>query len=143
MWNVMFVDWNFYNFFIIFHKDIFITFCYKFYARHDGVVVKSSNSNFDLLKLTVFNLPFLFPFLFTYLPYYTLSFRTLYNGSTGSPGAVLVSIGKYTSSNLNLNLMVISFLRRRCHPVTRYIKKIADQPCYNAIFYLRRTEHKY
>ena len=22
-------------------------------------------------------------------------------------------------------------------------KKIADQPCYNVIFYMRRTEHKY
>ena len=26
-------------------------------------------------------------------------------------------------------LMVISFLQRRCHPVTWCIKKIADQPC--------------
>ena len=40
-------------------------------------------------------------------------------------------------------LMVISFLQRRCHPVTRCIKKIADQPCYIVIFYLGRTEHKY
>ena len=40
-------------------------------------------------------------------------------------------------------LMVISFLQRKCHPVTWCIKKIADQPCYNVIFYLRRTEHKY
>ena len=40
-------------------------------------------------------------------------------------------------------LMVISFLQRRCHPVTRCIQKIADNPCYNVIFYLRRTEHEY
>ena len=40
------------------------------------------------------------------------------------------------------SLMVISFLQRRCHPVTWCIKKIADQPCYNVIFYFRRTEHK-
>ena len=39
--------------------------------------------------------------------------------------------------------MVISFLQRRCHPVTWCIEKIADQPWYNVIFYLRRTEHKY
>ena len=38
-------------------------------------------------------------------------------------------------------IMVISFLQRRCHPVTRCIKIIADQPCYNVIFYMRRTEH--
>ena len=31
-------------------------------------------------------------------------------------------------------LMVISFLQRRCHPVTWCIKKIADQPCYNVFF---------
>ena len=40
-------------------------------------------------------------------------------------------------------LMVFSFLQRRCHPRPRCIKKTADQPCYNVIFYLRRTEHKY
>ena len=33
--------------------------------------------------------------------------------------------------------MVFSFLQRICHPLTRCIKKIADQPCYNVIFYLR------
>ena len=37
-------------------------------------------------------------------------------------------------------LMEFSFLQRRCHPVTRCIKKIADQHCYNVTFYLRRTE---
>ena len=42
-----------------------------------------------------------------------------------------------------ITYMVISFLQRRCHPVTRCIKKIADQPCYNVIFYLGKTEHKY
>ena len=42
-----------------------------------------------------------------------------------------------------VRLMVISFLQSKCHPVTRCIKKIADQPCYNVIFYMRRTEHKY
>ena len=42
-----------------------------------------------------------------------------------------------------LKVMMFSFLQRRCHPLTRCIKKIADQPCYNVIFYLRRTEHKY
>ena len=40
--------------------------------------------------------------------------------------------------------MVFSFLQRRCHPLTRCIKKkIADLPWYNVIFYLKRTEHKY
>ena len=40
-------------------------------------------------------------------------------------------------------LMVFSFLQRKCHPLTRYIKKIADlHCCYNIIFYLRRTEHQ-
>ena len=39
--------------------------------------------------------------------------------------------------------MVFSFLQRRCHPLTRCIKKIADQHCYNVKFYMRRTEHKY
>ena len=40
-------------------------------------------------------------------------------------------------------LMAISFLQRRCHPITRYIKIIADQPFYIVIFYMRRTEQKY
>ena len=40
-------------------------------------------------------------------------------------------------------LMVISFLQRRCYPVTWCIKKIADQLFYNVIYYMRRTEHKY
>ena len=41
-------------------------------------------------------------------------------------------------------LMVLSFLQRRCHPLTRCIKKIADQPCYNVIFYLREQNiHTY
>ena len=39
--------------------------------------------------------------------------------------------------------MVFSFLQRKSHPLTRCINKIADQPCYNIIVYLRRTEHKY
>ena len=34
-----------------------------------------------------------------------------------------------------ITLMVFSFLQRRCHPFTRCIKKIADRPCYNIIFY--------
>ena len=34
-------------------------------------------------------------------------------------------------------LMVFSFLQRKCYPPTSCIKKIADQPCYNAIFYLK------
>ena len=37
--------------------------------------------------------------------------------------------------------MVFSFLQRKCHPLTRCIKEIADQLCYNVIFYLRMTEH--
>ena len=37
--------------------------------------------------------------------------------------------------------MVFSFLHRRDHPLRRCIKKIADQPCYNVIFYLR-NKHK-
>ena len=49
----------------------------------------------------------------------------------------------HTAQVFQLTLTVISFLQRKCHPVTRCIKKIADQPCYNVIFYLRRTEHKY
>ena len=39
-------------------------------------------------------------------------------------------------------LMVFSFLQRKCDLLTRRIKKIVDQPCYNVIFYLKRTEHK-
>ena len=42
-----------------------------------------------------------------------------------------------------LTLMVFSILQRRWHLLTRCIKKIADQPCYNEILYLRRTEYKY
>ena len=42
-----------------------------------------------------------------------------------------------------VTLMVISFLQRRCHPITRCIKKIPNQTCYNVIFYMRRTEQKY
>ena len=45
-------------------------------------------------------------------------------------------------SSKTVKLTVFSFLQR-CHPITRCIKKIVDQPCYNVIFYLRRTEHKY
>ena len=41
------------------------------------------------------------------------------------------------------NLMVFSFLQRRCHPLARCIKKTADQPCYNVIFNLRKTDNKY
>ena len=37
------------------------------------------------------------------------------------------------------SLMVISFLQRRCHPVTWCIQKIADQPCYSSYSYL--TQH--
>ena len=44
---------------------------------------------------------------------------------------------------LYLTLMVFSFLHRKCHPLTRCIKIIADQRCYNVIFYLSRTEHKF
>ena len=40
-------------------------------------------------------------------------------------------------------LMVFSFLQRRCHSLTRCLKKIANQHCYNVIFYLKRREHKY
>ena len=36
------------------------------------------------------------------------------------------------------NLMVFSFLQRRCHPLTRCIKKSADQLCYNVIFLLEK-----
>ena len=39
--------------------------------------------------------------------------------------------------------MVFSFLQRRCYPLTRCIKKIANQPCHNVIFYLQTTEHTY
>ena len=42
---------------------------------------------------------------------------------------------------LGQRLMMISFLQRRCHPVTRCIKKIADQPCYNAIFLFEHRTH--
>ena len=41
-----------------------------------------------------------------------------------------------------LKVMEFSILQRRCHPFTRCIKKIAGQPFYNVIFYLRRTEDK-
>ena len=34
------------------------------------------------------------------------------------------------------NLMVFSFLHRKCHPPARCIKKINDGPCYHVIFYL-------
>ena len=58
-----------------------------------------------------------------------------------------LNIYKQNIHQINMNrirtLMVISFLQRRCHPVTRCIKKIAEQSCYNVFFYLRKTEHKY
>ena len=37
----------------------------------------------------------------------------------------------------------VFFLQRRCHTLTRCLKKIADKACYNGIFYLKTTEHKY
>ena len=56
----------------------------------------------------------------------------------------LIQTSKYLKRFLSwFRLWWFFFLQRRCHPVTRYIKKIADQSCYNVIFYLRRTEHKY
>ena len=36
-----------------------------------------------------------------------------------------------------INRMVFSFLQRICYSLTSCIKKIADHPCYNVIFYLR------
>ena len=35
---------------------------------------------------------------------------------------------------LGLELMVFSFQQRKCHPLARCIKKIANQPCYTIIF---------
>ena len=35
------------------------------------------------------------------------------------------------------------FSAKKMSPCYKVHKKIADQPCYNVIFYLRRTEHKY
>ena len=55
----------------------------------------------------------------------------------------VIRLQKLQNKAMRAILMVISFLQRSCHPVTRCIKKFADQPCYNVIFYLRRTEQKY
>ena len=53
-----------------------------------------------------------------------------------------------TTSDLNIEilqrlqsktLMVFSFLQRKCHPLTRCINKIADQPCYNVIFLFEKN----
>ena len=33
--------------------------------------------------------------------------------------------------------MLFSFQQRKCHPLTRCIKRIADQPCYNVVFIVR------
>ena len=43
-------------------------------------------------------------------------------------------INRDTEIYFIVNLMVFSFLQRRCQPLTRCIKKIADQPSYNVIF---------
>ena len=50
---------------------------------------------------------------------------------------------KWIAIKSSKKLIVFSFLQRKCHPFTGHIKKIADQPYYNVIFYLWRTEHKY
>ena len=41
---------------------------------------------------------------------------------------------------LIVSLMVFSFLQRKCHPLTRCIKKLLTRG-YNVIFYLRRAQH--
>ena len=42
---------------------------------------------------------------------------------------------------IKTNLMVFAFLQRKCHPLTRCIKKIADQPCLsNFLFEKGRTQ---
>ena len=35
------------------------------------------------------------------------------------------------------------FSAKKMSPCYKGHKKIADQPCYNVVFYMRRTEHKY
>ena len=35
------------------------------------------------------------------------------------------------------------FSTKKMSPCYKVYKKIAEQPCYNVIFYLRRTEYKY
>ena len=79
---------------------------------------------------------------FFHLFAYNLLFPYIYCSLIRSNDFVYPSA--YFPKHLLISLfMVISFLQRRCHPVTRCIKIIADQPCYNVFFYLRRTEHKY
>ena len=74
-----------------------------------------------------------------------ISWNLLYSYSKFVVLIILIPNNTYDVVDLytNYKLMVISFLQRRCHPVTRCIKKIAYQPCYNVIFYLRTTEQKY
>ena len=74
--------------------------------------------------------------------------RSLHNYGlhlTASSGYLLMTGDKveYGIISKYLSFIMFSFLQRKCHPLTRCIKNIADQPCYNVIFYMSRTEHKY
>ena len=99
-------------------KKIFFFFCINYYTEN---IIKKSVS----LKMK---------FFFCYF----ISLNSLIHNRLIQRAHAALKAGAYSAI-----FMVISFLQRRCHPVTRCIKKISDQPCYNVIFYLRRTEHKY
>ena len=51
-------------------------------------------------------------------------------------------MGWMGNNSINFKLMVFSIPQRKCHPVTRCIKKFADQPCYNVTFYLRSRSRR-
>ena len=55
----------------------------------------------------------------------------------------IFSFSKICRLESSLNSNSDFFSAKKMPPCYMVHKKIADQPCYNVIFYLRRTEHKY
>ena len=67
---------------------------------------------------------------------YVFAFRFRTSGEMPSIHSfILLFFSEFTASPTSVILMVFSFLQRKCYPLTRCIKNIADQPCYNVIFF--------